>query len=89
MRYSKSDTRETLTHGKEGQNFLSLILDLQLCLKVSWHDIFLFQNMLLINAFIKVAFLFFFFKFGPEIWLKFQVSKILVPETRAWIFLLL
>ena len=28
-------------------------------LKVPWHEIFLFQNMLQINAFIKVAFLFF------------------------------
>ena len=28
-------------------------------LKIPWHEIFLFQNMLPINAFIKVAFLFF------------------------------
>ena len=42
-------------------------------LKVSWHEIFLFQNMLPIDAFIKVAFLFF------QVWsgnlLKSQIFK--------------
>ena len=48
-----------------------------LCLKVSWHEIFLFQNMLPINAFIKVAFLF--FEFGQEILLQSKVSKKIGP----------
>ena len=43
---------------------------------------FLLQNMLPVNAFQS-------FKLGLEIMLKSQVSKILVPETRAWISLLL
>ena len=50
--------------------------------QVQWYEIFLFQNMPPINAFIKVEF----FKFGWDIWHK---SKILNPETGAWISLLL
>ena len=66
---------------------LYLIGFLDSCLKVPWHEIFLFQNMLPIDTFIKVAFLF--LKFSQEIWLQSQVSKKLVPETGAWISLLL
>ena len=43
-------------------------------LKVPQHEIFLFQNMLPIDVFIKVAF-FVFFKFGRKIWLKSKFPK--------------
>ena len=56
-------------------------------LKVTWHEIILFLNMLPINAFIEVAFLFF------QVWLgnlaQIPSSQKLVPETGACISLLL
>ena len=55
-------------------------------LKILWHKIFLFQNMLPSNAFIKVA-------FKKSLVGKFvsnpKFPKKLVPETWAWISLLL
>ena len=62
--------------GCAAQRFL-----IKLRLKVLFHELFLFQIMIPINAFIRIAF--FFFKFGREIWLTSKVFKILVPETRA------
>ena len=43
---------------------LSTVSTVSTVIKVPWHEIFLFQNMLTINAFIKVAFLFFSSLFG-------------------------
>ena len=57
-------------------------------LKVSWHEIFVFQNMLPINAFIRVA-LFFSSSLVEIFGSNPKVPKKLVPETWAWISLLL
>ena len=56
--------KEKLFHNPQGLTriclfILGIKLSQFLTLMVPWHDIFLFQNMLPINAFINVAFLFF------------------------------